>query len=79
MYSHLELLEALGLKATLLSYGGAFMTVGSGVIVVMGLEITQTQIAFFSMLIGAFVGITSMVVNFISNTWHTRKYDVLIG
>lgn len=63
MNHHLEVMEVLGAKASAVSYGGAATMVGSGAIVVFGLAISQIQIAFISMMIGAFVGIGGLIAN----------------
>lgn len=65
MNHHLEVMEVLSAKASAVSYGGAATMVGSGAIVVFGLTISQIQIAFISMMIGAFVGISGLIANIV--------------
>jgi hypothetical protein len=65
MNHHLEVMEVLGAKASAVSYGGAATAVGSGAIVVFGLAISQIQIAFLSMIIGAIVGFGGLFANIV--------------
>ena len=69
---HGEVMELLGAKAATVAYGGAATAVGSGAIVVFGLAVSQIQIAFISMLIGAVVGIGGLLANVIFK-WLAHK------
>ena len=65
MNNHQEIMEVLSAKASAVTYGGAATVAGSGAIVFFGVSISQAQIAFISMIIGAFVGIGGLIANIV--------------
>ena len=69
---HGEVMEILGTKAAAVAYSGAATTLGSGALVIFGLPVSQVQIAFLSMLIGAIVGIGGLIASVIFK-WLAHK------
>lgn len=43
------------------TYGGAVTTAGSGAIVFMGHTVTQVEIALYSMIVGAVIGVLGLI------------------
>ena len=71
---HLEVMDLLGAKASTMAYSGAVTMVGSGALVVFGLSVTQIEIAFISMIIGAIVGVCGLVANIVFKWLAHREY-----
>lgn len=69
---HGEVMEVIGAKATVVAYSGAVTSVGSGALVSLGLGITQEQIAFISMVVGAIVGIGGLITSIVFR-WLAHK------
>lgn len=63
-------MDILSTKASAVTYSGAAASVGSGALVIFGLG--QVEIAFISMVIGAFVGIGGLIANVIFK-WLAHK------
>lgn len=72
MNHHLEIMDVLGTKASAVTYSGAVASVGSGALVIFGLPVGQVEIAFVSMLIGAFIGIGGLIANIVFK-WLAHK------
>ena len=59
----LEALDSAAMTSSNVTYGGAVTTAGSGAVVFWGHTLTQVEIALWSMIVGAIIGVLGLLSN----------------